>query len=87
VENLLVSAEFSGGKFYLTPLPVSKFWNGHCRPASPWVEPGTIQTEVKTREVRFSVGDTQRFDEGEIKKALQAQGFPEAVVKSRPAST
>lgn len=50
----------------------------------PWVEPGSIQTDVGKREVRFNLKDKGGFDEGAAKKALQDQGFPEVSVKSAP---
>jgi hypothetical protein len=50
----------------------------------PWVEQGTIQTDVNTREVRFAVKDAGQFNEGAVRKALQAQGFAEVVVKAAP---
>jgi hypothetical protein len=48
----------------------------------PWVEQGTIQTDVKTRQVRFVVKDPARFNEAEVQKALKSQGFRQASVKS-----
>jgi hypothetical protein len=52
----------------------------------PWVEQGTIQTDVTTRQVRFAVKDSGPFDEAALRKALQAQGFPEVAVKAAPRS-
>jgi hypothetical protein len=50
----------------------------------PWVEQGTVQTDVDRREVRFNLADKGGFNEEEVKKALKAQGFPEVTVKSAP---
>jgi hypothetical protein len=50
----------------------------------PWVEQDTIQTDTKKREVKLNLKDRSRFSEDEIKKALKAQGFPEATVTSAP---
>jgi hypothetical protein len=51
----------------------------------PWVEHGSIQTDVDTREVRFNLKDKKAFDEEAVKKALKEQNFPEVSVKSAPA--
>ena len=48
----------------------------------PWVEKDKIQTDVKTREVRFNLKDKNAWNEADIHKALKAQGFPECTVKS-----
>jgi hypothetical protein len=50
----------------------------------PWVEQGTVQTDVDRREVRFNLKERDAFNEEEVKKALKAQGFPEVTVKSAP---
>jgi hypothetical protein len=50
----------------------------------PWVEQGTIQTDVARREVRFDLKEGGTFDEEEVRKALRGQGFPEVSVKSAP---
>jgi hypothetical protein len=50
----------------------------------PWVEQGTIRTDVKTREVRFAVSAGGHFDEGAARNALQAQGFAQVTVKAAP---
>jgi hypothetical protein len=50
----------------------------------PWVEQATIQTDVKSREVRFNLKDKGAFNEAEVKTALQGQGFKEVTVKSAP---
>ena len=50
----------------------------------PWVEQGTIETEVKTREVRFNLKDKAAWSEESVKKALKGKGFPEVTVKSPP---
>jgi len=50
----------------------------------PWVEQATIQTDVGKREVRFNLNDKNAFNSDDVKKALKAQGFPIAEVKSGP---
>ena len=50
----------------------------------PWVEQGSIQTDVDRREVRFNLADKSAFDEEAVKKALKGQGFSEVTVKSVP---
>jgi len=50
----------------------------------PWVEQGTIQTDVSAREVRFNVKDKNAWSEDEVKKALKDQRFPEVTVKAAP---
>jgi len=51
----------------------------------PWVEHASIQTDVARREVRFNLADKAAFKAGEVKKALKAQGFAAAELKSGPA--
>jgi hypothetical protein len=48
----------------------------------PWVEQGSIETNVKTREVRFNLTDKAAWDEEKVKKALNDKNFPEVRVKS-----
>jgi hypothetical protein len=50
----------------------------------PWVEEGSIQTDVKTREVRFNLTDKSKWSEAEVKAALKAKSFPEVTVKAAP---
>jgi hypothetical protein len=50
----------------------------------PWVEQGTIQTDVSTREVRFNLKDKTVWSEAEVKKALKGKGFAEMTVKVPP---
>jgi hypothetical protein len=50
----------------------------------PWVEQGTIQTDVGTREVRFNLKDKKAWNEEELKAALKAQRFSEVTVKTPP---
>jgi hypothetical protein len=50
----------------------------------PWVEQASIQTDVDKREVRFNVKDRDAFKADDVKKALGAQGFASAEVKSEP---
>lgn len=50
--------------------------------ALPWVEQGTIQTDVGTREVRFNLKEQTQFNEEEAKKALKSQGFPQVTVRA-----
>jgi hypothetical protein len=52
----------------------------------PWVEKATIQTDVKTREVRFGLTDKSAFSEDALKTALKKQGFPQMTVKAKPES-
>jgi hypothetical protein len=48
----------------------------------PWVEHDNIETEIKSREVRFNLKDKKAWNEEELKKAFTAQGFKEVTVKS-----
>ena len=48
----------------------------------PWVEQGSIDTNVKTHEVRFNLKDKAAWDEEKVKKALNDKNFPEVRVKS-----
>lgn len=50
----------------------------------PWVEQGSIQTDVSKREVRFDLKDKTAFREEEVSKALKDQGFREMTVRSGP---
>ena len=50
----------------------------------PWVEQGTIQTDVKTREVRFNLKDKNAWSEAEVKQALKSKSFAEMTVKVPP---
>jgi hypothetical protein len=40
----------------------------------------------KTHELSFNLKDKKQFSAEEVKKALKAQNFPEAEVKSAPAA-
>ena len=40
--------------------------------------------DFQTRELRFGLKDKGRFNEGEVKNALKAQGFADAEVRSGP---
>ncbi len=53
----------------------------------PWVEQGSIQTNVKGREVRFNLKDKTAFDPETVRKALAGKGFSEMTVKAAPAAT
>ena len=48
----------------------------------PWVEQKSIDTEVKTREVRFNLKDKTAWNEEEVRKALKDERFNEVTVKS-----
>jgi hypothetical protein len=50
----------------------------------PWVEQGSIQTDIPRREVRFNLQDKGGFNEEGVKTALQTQGFPVVTVKAAP---
>jgi hypothetical protein len=50
----------------------------------PWVEQASIQTDVAKREVRFDLKDKKGFNEDEVRKALQKEGFKEVTVRSAP---
>ena len=50
----------------------------------PWVEQGTIETDIPTREVRFNLKDKSAWSEDAIKKALKDQRFPDVTVKAAP---
>ena len=50
----------------------------------PWVEQTSVQTDVGTREVRFSLTDKAAFDEFVVQRALEAQRFNEMTVRSAP---
>jgi len=51
----------------------------------PWVEHASIQTDIEKRELRFDLADKGAFNAEDVKRALRAQGFPVAEVKSAPA--
>jgi hypothetical protein len=48
----------------------------------PWVEQASVETDVKTREVRFNLKDKAAWSEEQIKSALKAKNFPEVTVKA-----
>jgi hypothetical protein len=48
----------------------------------PWVEQRSIETNVKTHEVRFNLKDKAAWDEEKVKNALKDQSFPVVRVKS-----
>jgi cytochrome c-type biogenesis protein CcmE len=50
----------------------------------PWVEQGSVQTDVGKREVRFNVNDKSAWSEDELRKSLKDQRFPEVTVKVAP---
>jgi hypothetical protein len=50
----------------------------------PWVEQQTVQTDVKTREVRFNLTDKSAWREEEVRAALKAKSFQEVTVKTPP---
>jgi hypothetical protein len=50
----------------------------------PWVEQDSIQTIVKTREVRFNLKDKTKFNEEELRDALTKKGFDKMTVKAAP---
>jgi beta-lactam-binding protein with PASTA domain len=50
----------------------------------PWVEQGTVETDVSTREVRFNVKDKSAWSEDEVRKSLKDQRFPDVTVKTAP---
>jgi hypothetical protein len=41
----------------------------------PWVEPATITTDRKSRQVRFAVKDRTAFDPGAVTEAIAGKGF------------
>jgi hypothetical protein len=48
----------------------------------PWVEQGSIETNVKTHEVRFNLRDMKDWNEEDVRKAFAEQRFPKLSVKS-----
>jgi hypothetical protein len=50
----------------------------------PWVEQGSIQTDVDRREVRFDLTDKKAFDEAAVRQALKDQRFPAVTVTTAP---
>ena len=52
----------------------------------PWVEQGSVQTDVEKREVRFNLKDKEKkpFDEEGVRQALKEKGFKEMTVRSAP---
>ena len=48
----------------------------------PWVEQGTIQTDVDRREVRFDLKDRLAFHEADVRHALKQQGFADMAVRA-----
>lgn len=41
----------------------------------PWVEPATITTDRKSRQVRFAVRDRKAFDPDAATEAIARKGF------------
>lgn len=41
----------------------------------PWVEPASITTDRKTRQVRFAVKDRKAFDPDAVAEAIARKGF------------
>jgi hypothetical protein len=50
----------------------------------PWVEQGSIQTDVDKREVRFDLNDKSAWSDRAVKKALGDERFPEVTVRVAP---
>jgi hypothetical protein len=50
----------------------------------PWVEQGSVQTDVDSREVRFNLKDKNAFDEDALRKAFKGERFSELTVKNAP---
>jgi hypothetical protein len=44
----------------------------------------TIEADVQTQQVIFTVTDKQKFDADKVKEALKAKGFPKAEVLAGP---
>jgi hypothetical protein len=62
-------------------------WPGRVRKALatlPWVEQGTITMDFKSRELKFGLKESGRFDADAVKKALAGQGFASAEWLSGP---
>jgi hypothetical protein len=50
----------------------------------PWVEQGSIQTDVRTQEVRFKLKDKSAWAEADVRTALKGQNFADMSVKAMP---
>ena len=50
----------------------------------PWVEQGSIQTNVDAREVRFKLKERSAWNEESVRKVLKDKNFPEMTVKALP---
>jgi hypothetical protein len=48
--------------------------------ALPWVEPASITTDRKTRQVRFAVKDRKAFDPDAVTEVIAKKGFKGAKV-------
>jgi len=52
----------------------------------PWVEQSSIYTDVKVKQIRFTVTDKKRFSEEEIKDTLKQKNFPNVKLLAGPSS-
>jgi hypothetical protein len=50
----------------------------------PWVEKETITMDFKARELRFGFKEKDSFDAEAVKKALEAERFPNVELLSGP---
>jgi hypothetical protein len=50
----------------------------------PWVEQGTITMDFKSRELKFGLKESDRFDADAVKKALGDEGFAGVELLSGP---
>jgi hypothetical protein len=41
----------------------------------PWVDQDKVEANVDIKQVRITVTDPKRYDDGQLQQALQAQGF------------
>jgi hypothetical protein len=48
----------------------------------PWVEHGSIKTDIDTQDVRFKIKGKESWNEDAIRAALKKKSFPEMTVKS-----
>jgi hypothetical protein len=50
----------------------------------PWVEPASIKTDRKARQVKFTVKERSKFNMGEVKQALGSRYGDDATLLTGP---
>ena len=50
----------------------------------PWVEQGSVKTDIRKQEVRFKITERASWNEANVRAELQKQGFDEMTVIAAP---